>query len=171
MSPLAATLLVVVAAVAQVAVAPLYPLGAAVAEMGVVAILLIAAWCGPRAAMVAVPALAVCVAFAAGRQPALFLLAYLPLLPAAALLQELRAPGATSLQLSVLAVVGGAWARLVFVASALFQGADVPGAMVVTDLLLPGMVLDAGLFLLCYLPVRLLGLQPATLVLTGSRWR
>ena len=77
------------------------------------ALVMVVAFGGPRAAMVAVPVVALSFAFASNRSAALVLLAYLPLLPLAFVLEEGGLPLNRFAQTLVAGVATGLWARLV----------------------------------------------------------
>lgn len=162
--------LVLMAGVAQVTVASLFPLRGAVIEFGVLTIMLLALTAGPRTGMVAVPLTALAVGFASNRAPALLILAYLPLLPVAAFVEEARLPFARYLQLLATMVVCGMWARGVLTLGPIAQGADLPLLGLFRDLLIPGMVLDFLAFTAVYLPIRMIGRGADTLTLERGRY-
>ena len=156
---------VLVAALAQVAVAPLFPVGGAVANGALIVLAGVALVLGPLAAMVALPLLCVFQGFASDRSPGLLLIAYLPLLPVATLVEEARLPGNRFIRMLTAVAVVGAWARLVLAGAAFIQGAAfTPGALV-RELVIPGLFLDIGLFALAYLPPRAVGWTPQRLTL------
>lgn len=160
---------VVLAAVAQVTVAPLFPLGSAVPDLLVATLVVVSVFAGPRRAMVAVPLGALLLSFGSGRSAALLLIAYLPLLPLAAFLQEANVPLTRFLQSLAAAVVTGAWARTVLALGAMTGGADPQLGTLVLSLLLPGVFLDALVVGAAYLPwkVARLPARPLSLARTG----
>jgi len=170
MKLLAAALLVVMGGVSQVTVAPLFPLRGAVFECGLITIVALALTAGPRAAMVALPFTALAVGFASGRAPGLLLLAYLPLLPFAAYVEEARLPFGRYPQLLGVTVLGGLWCRGMLTLGAVAQGADLPLIAFVRDLLLPGILLDVFAFTLLYVPIRAVGRGADTLTLQRGRY-
>jgi hypothetical protein len=56
-------------------------------------------------------------------------------------------------------VVTAGWTRLLMVVAAIAGGADAPMMLVVTDILLPGLLIDFALLAVVYAPLRLLGLS------------
>jgi hypothetical protein len=167
---LAAALLAFAAAVFQVSVAPLFPLKGAVVDVVLVTVVVLALNAGPRAAMAAMPFAALFFAFLSGRSPALVLLAYLPLLPLAAYLEEAAVPlNRFSRLLAAVALAGGG-VRLTFAASAYAQGAEFSLLPLLFDVLLPGLILDVVAVTVVYLPRRLVGWQPRALGLRRTGW-
>jgi hypothetical protein len=164
------TVLVVLAGTAQVTVASLFPLRGAVIDFGVLTVLLLALTAGPRAAMLAVPFIAVSVGFASDRSPGLLVLAYLPVLPLGVMFEETRVPLPRYVQLAALLVISGAWARMLLAGSAIFQGADVPAVAIVGDVLAPGFLLDLLAFTAMYVPIRMIGRGADTFTLREGRY-
>jgi cell shape-determining protein MreD len=154
----------------QVAVAPLFPLRAAIPDLILVGVMVIALYWSPRPAMVAVPVVAVLFSFASDRAPGLVLLAYLPLLPAAYVLEQARLPINRYTQAAVATVVGGMAARLILAIGPMTQGAEFTFGVITKDLLLPGTVLDWSLLTLAYLPLRLAGLEASRMTLYRSNY-
>jgi hypothetical protein len=167
---IAGVVLVVMASVAQVTIAPLFPLRGAAFEFGLLTVVLLALTAGPRAGMLAVPFCAVAVGFASDRAPGLLLLAYLPIMPLGVLMEEARLPFPRYLQLLVLVVLCGTWARSLLAASAVIQGADFAVTPFVRELWAPGMVLDALAFTAMYLPIRMIGRGADTFTLRQGRY-
>ena len=85
-------LLFFTAALAEVTVAPLFPISAAVPDIPLVTLVVVTAYAGPYAAMLGIPFVAICLGFASDRSPGVLLIAYLPLLPLAAILEESSLP-------------------------------------------------------------------------------
>lgn len=162
--------LVVMAGVAQVTVASLFPLRGAVVEFGLLTVMLVALTAGPRAGMVAAPFAALAVGFASNRAPALLILAYLPLLPVAAFIEEARLPFARYLQLLATMVLCGIWARGVLTVGPIAQGADLPILALFRDLLIPGIVLDFLAFTAIYVPMRMIGRGADSFTLARGRY-
>jgi hypothetical protein len=162
--------LVVLAGIAQVTVASLFPLRGAVIEFGLLTVLLLALTAGPRAAMLAVPFCALTVGFASDRSPGLLVLAYLPVLPLGLVFEQARVPLPRYLQLCALLVVCGAGARLLLAGSAIFQGADAMPVVIVRDLLAPGFVLDFLAFTAMYVPIHMIGRGAETFTLREGRY-
>jgi hypothetical protein len=159
-----------VAALAQVTVAPLFPLEGAVVDLGLVALLGVALAAGPRPAMVALPVLAICLGFAGTHSPGLVLLLYLPLLPLAFLLEQAPVPLGNYLRLGIAMVATGLWSRAVVSGVAFTQGADVPPVDLVVDVLIPGLIFDVVFFTLLYVPLRLLGRSGRSMTLRRTGW-
>ena len=157
-------------ALVQVTVAPLFPLGAATPDFALIAVMALAIYEGPHPAMVAIPFLAVMIGFASDRSPALLLLAYLPLLPFAYLLEVADLPLNRYAQSSVVVVIGGMAARLILSLGPLLQGADFTIFGLLKDLLLPGMLLDWVMLTVVFIPLRILGQEARQLTLARSRY-
>lgn len=166
--PIAAILLFL-AVCAQVTVAPLFPVAAAIPDMVLVTFVLVVAFAGARTSMVALPFMALGLGFLIGREPGLLLLAYLPALPLARW-TELSAPrGATPFQrLLVVTLLTGLWARSLLAFGAIVNGADFEGSVLVVRILLPGAVLDLALLGVAYLPHRALRWRVRPLELARS---
>ena len=105
-------LLVVVTALAQVAVAPLFPVSAAVPDYALVVLVILTVFAGPTTVMLAIPLMAICLGFASDRSPGLLLMAYLPLLPLALYAEDSRLPLNRYAQMVVAGVAAGIWARM-----------------------------------------------------------
>ncbi len=163
-------LAVVLAGTAQVTIGSLFPLRGAVIDFGLLTVLLLALTAGPRAAMLAVPFCALTVGFASDRSPGLLVLAYLPVLPLGVIFEEARVPLPRYLQLSVLLVACGAWARVLLAGSAVVQGADFMVAPIVRELIVPGVLLDLLGFTAMYLPIRMIGRGADTFTLREGRY-
>lgn len=163
-------LLVVATVAAQAAVAPLFPLSGAVVDLPLVLLALLAAFAGPLAAMAALPALALFAGFALNTGPEWLIAAWLPLLPAAAWLQRLGGSAARPSAVPLLAttVAAGVWARALLAGVAVSAGAAPSPVALLTDLLLPGMLLDGAAFALAWLACRALGRE--TRSLEPDRW-
>lgn len=164
-------LLVLLAALSEVTVASLFPLRAAVPDLILAVLVGVFVYAGPRSAMVAVPAAAVAYGFASDRAPGLLLLGYLPLVPLALLATAVPMPVNRYVQTLVAATATGLWVRLVLAFGAVAQDAHVEVVVLVRDLLLMGLLLDVALVSLVYLPPRLIGWQPRSLVLERGGWQ
>jgi hypothetical protein len=163
-------IVVFLAAIVQVSVVPLFPLQGALADVGILTLITIAFGAGPRAAMVCLPILAVFVSFASDRAPGLVLLAYLPLLPVAALMEDAPLPLGRYLRVVLTIVIAGFLSRLIFSLGAFADGARfLPGAMV-TEVLLPGVTFDLILATILYMPLRLSGWAARSLTLRRTGW-
>ena len=162
-------LLALATAVAQVAIAPFFPLLGAVVELPVILLVVLAIFAGPRAVMIVLPILVLFLGFSTNVEFEWLIAAYLPILPCAAWIQRQRAIPQTPYVLALgMTLAAGIWARGVFAAVAMAAGAspDIGGA--VADVLLPGAALDAVVLSLAYAvcrwvgwPVRSLDLQRA----------
>jgi len=169
MRVLLTVVLLLVTALAQVAIAPLFPLVGAVVELPVVVLLLLAVFAGPHAVMIGLPILVLFLGFSTNVPFEWLVLAYLPLLPCAAWIQQQRAIPQAPYALVLFMVVGaGIWARAVFAVVAMTSGAGLAVGPVVTDILLTGAVLDAAVVSVVYglcrwvgWPVRSLDLEQA----------
>lgn len=170
MRALLALALIIMGGVAQVTVASLFPLRGAVVEFGLLTIVLLALTAGPRAGMAALPFAGLAVGFASNRAPALLILAYLPVLPVAAYVEEARLPFARYLQLLATIVLCGIWARGILTVGPIAQGADLPLLALFRDLLIPGIVLDFLAFTAIYMPIRMIGRGADTLTLERGRY-
>ena len=155
-------LLLLMAVLAQVAVAPLFPVAGAVVELPVVLLLLLAVFAGPLAVMIGLPALVLLLGFAANVGFEWLIAAYLPLLPAAAWLQRamLRTP---YLLILATAILGGVWARAVFATVAMTSGASPDFAALLTAVLIPGVALDVAVLSVAWLACRSLGWEARSL--------
>lgn len=142
---------------AQVAVAPFFPLAGAVVELPVVALLLLAAFAGPLAVMLALPVLVLFLGFAANVEFEWLVIAYLPLLPAAAWLQRQPLPQTPYTLVLAVTVAAAVWARAVFAAVAVTSGASPDLGAIVAEVLVPGTVLDAAVLSAGYALCRWIG--------------
>ncbi len=169
MRVLLTVVLLLATVLAQVAVAPLFPLLGAVVELPVVVLLLLAVFAGPYAVMIGLPILVLFLGFSTNVEFEWLVVAYLPLLPCAAWIQRHRAIPQTPYALVlVMVIAAGVWARAVFSAVAVTSGAGLAVGPVVTDILLTGAVLDAAVVTVVYAlcrwvgwPVRSLDLEQA----------
>jgi hypothetical protein len=162
-------LLVLATVLAQVAIAPFFPLAGAVVDLPVVVLLLLAIFAGPGAVMVALPLLVLFLGFSTNAGYEWLVLAYLPILPCAAWIQRQplipQTPYALVLAMAVAAAV---WTRLVFAGVALTSGASIDVSGLVADILAPGAAFDAVVLSVAYflcrqvrLPTRSLDLDRA----------
>jgi hypothetical protein len=163
MKALAVLISIVLVCAAQVTIAPLFPLLSAEASFLVVTLAILVVFAGPRTALIATPLMAVFLGFASDRSPALLLLSLLPLPPLAYWLSESQIPMSRGVQLFAVVAVVGAWSRGLLALSAVAQGAEAEFGTLITDFLLPGIVIDGLFFTLAYVPCRLLGLEPRSL--------
>ncbi len=149
---------------AQVSVAPLFPVAGAVVELPVILLLLLAIFAGPLPVMIGLPVLVLLLGFAANVEFEWLVVAYLPLLPATAWLQRRRAiPQIPYLLILVAAILAGVWARAVFAAVAMASGASPDFAALLTDVLVPGVALDAAVLSAAWLACRSLGWEARSL--------
>ena len=170
MTAVAVVVGLLLAALMQVTLAPLFPLDGAVADVVLLALAMLAMTAGPRAAMAALPALCLAASFTSDRSPGLLIIGYLPLLPLATVLEEAALPMNRFLRLLTAVVITGLWARLVLAGGAFAQGADFAPAALIRDILIPGVALDGLLLSLLYLPSRLMGWTPQSLTLRRTGW-
>lgn len=165
MSRLAIAAILILVVVAQVTVAPLFPLRAAVPDFALLTLIGLAMYRRPATTMLALPILALLLAFSTDRAPGLLLLVYLPLLPLAALIEGADLPLNRYARITIALVVSGLWARTLLALAAIAQGAEPETGALVRQVLLPGMVLDWGLLTVVYVPSRLLGWRPQRMIL------
>ncbi len=169
MRALLLVILAFVAVLAQVAVAPLFPLADALIEVPVVVLLLLAIFAGPYAVMIALPILVLFLGFSTNVEYEWLIAAYLPLLPCAAWIQRQHAIPQTPYVLVLIVALGaGAWARAVFSTVALASGASPDFGAVFVEIVLPGAAFDAIVLSVIYglcrwvgWPARSLDLQQA----------
>ena len=148
-------LLIVATVLAQVAIAPFFPLAGVVVELPVVVLLLLAIFAGPGAVMVGLPLLVLFLGFSTNVEYEWLVLAYLPLLPCTAWIQRQRAIPQTPYALALVMAVGAAvWTRLVFATVAITSGASPDLGSLVTGILLPGVAFDAALLSVGYILCR-----------------
>ncbi|MGI8926741.1 MAG: hypothetical protein ACR2HN_08880 [Tepidiformaceae bacterium] len=170
MKAVAVVVVLVFAALAQVTVASLFPWRGALPDLALMALVLFAAFRGPVPVMAGLPILALSLGFVSGRAPSLLLLAYLPLLPLAYALEEAAVPLNRYVRLLIAGCGTGAWARLVLALGVIAQGAPFDFSVLITDLIVPGLFLDAALLTVSYLPLRAVGCEPQGLALRGGRY-
>ncbi len=165
-------LLILATAVAQVAVAPFFPILGAVVELPIVVLLLLAVFAGPYAVMAGLPVLVLFLGFATNLEYEWFVLAYLPILPATAFIQRQFALPRTPYALLLLIAIGAAvWARAVFALAAVASGATPALGAVVVDILLPGAVFDAIVLSIAYALGRWLGWPVRSLELREAEYQ
>jgi hypothetical protein len=166
MSGLLVGVAVLMAAVLQVSLAPLFPISGATFEFLPLVLLLTARLKGPRLAMIALPFGAICTAFLIDRSPALLILAYVPLLPLLYAVDEYGPPLGTTGRTILAAVLAGAWLRVVLALGAVAGGASLEPGALAGAVLLPGMFLDAALTATIYAPVRFVAWEPRSMSLS-----
>lgn len=152
--------LTLLAAIAQVSIAPLFPVRAANFDFAMASLALLMVFAGPRTAMAALPLVAISLGFVTDRSPALLLAGYLPLIPAAAFVADLNAPIGRYAQLAAVGAATGMFVRLVLGLAAVAHGAAFPVGDVFLQLLLPGLFLDIALLTILYFPFRFVGWEP-----------
>lgn len=151
-------LLVLATVLAQVAIAPFFPVVGAVVDLPVVLLLLLAIFAGPYAVMVALPILVVFLGFSTNVEFEWLVLAYLPLLPCAAWIQRQRLiPQSPYALVLVLAFATGIWARGVLAVVAITSGASPSFGALITDVLLAGAAFDAAVLSLGFVLCRWVG--------------
>ncbi|MBI2766600.1 MAG: hypothetical protein HYX53_11910 [Chloroflexi bacterium] len=160
----------VVVALAQVAVAPLFPLAAAVPDYGLAALMAVVVYAGPRSAMWAVPWFAIVFSFASDRSAGMLLLAYVPLLPASYLLSESHLPLNRYAQTLACGAGTGVWARLLLALGPIAQGASPQMGTLVGNLLISGLLLDIVLLTFVYFPLKAVGFSPRPMSLQRTGW-
>ena len=125
--------------------------------MPVVALLLLAAFAGPLAVMLALPVLVLFLGFTANVEFEWLVIAYLPLLPAAAWLQRQPLPQTPYTLVLAVTVAAAVWARAVFAAVAVTSGASPDVGAIAAEVLIPGAVLDAAVLSAGYALCRWIG--------------
>lgn len=164
MKTVAVAIALLVACCAQVTVAPLFPLWSAVPDFVLVTYVLVVAFAGARAGMIALPALALMLGFLSDRDPGLLLIAYLPVLPLASWTQTQAPRGMSPFQqLAAVTALAGLWARSTLALGSVVQGAEFQWDILVFEVLLPGLVLDLAFLAVAYLPYRLFGREVQSL--------
>ena len=166
----AIALLLFVACLAQVTVAPLFPFFAAVPDFVLVSLVLIAFFVGPIEVMFGMPFAAICLGFAADRAPGLLILCYLPLLPLAFALEDGHLPLNRGLRLFATGAITGLWVRSLLALSAISQGATADISTLIWQVLIPGIFLDVALLAVAYVPFRLLGWRGGDMTLQRSSY-
>lgn len=157
MKGLAIFVLLLTTALAQVTIAPLFPIAGAIPELPLLVLTLLAIFAGPNAVMLGMPTLAILYGFASDRSPALLVVAYLPLLPFAAALEGWRIPLWEYPRLAIAILISGLWIRGVLSFAAVAQGAHLAVGPLIFDVLAPGAFLDLALLTVAYAPLRLIG--------------
>ena len=157
--------LFVTVTVAEVTVAPLFPIRGASPDFALVTLVILAAFSGPRTVMVALPVLSVLLGFSTDRAPGLLLLGYLPLLPLAAYLDRGPLPINRYAQVLAAGVTTGLWSRFLLAFGAIAQGADPQMSALIADVLVPGFFLDLALITIAYFPFRFVGWTPRQMTL------
>ena len=157
MKGLGAVVATIFAAIAQVTIAPLFPVGYVVFDFVLLTLILIAAFSSPKRAMLCVPIAAIAYGFLSNREPGLLVLAYLPLLPLGLYLEESPIPLNHYARTALAFGATGIWARGLLVLGSILGGADASLGLIVFHVLLPGLLLDLSLLTLVYIPLRLLG--------------
>jgi hypothetical protein len=144
----------------QVTVAPLFPVAGAVPDLTLLMLATVTVFLGPRWGMVCLPIVAVLLGFLTSHEPSVFILAYLPLLPLAAWMSGSGMPPTRFMQAIAAGALTGVWARTLLAAGAMASGADadIPGLIAVV--LIPGLVLDLALLALAYAGCRVIGWEP-----------
>ncbi|MCS7294364.1 MAG: hypothetical protein RMK15_06745 [Chloroflexota bacterium] len=163
---------VLLAAAAQVTVAPLFPLAGAAAELPLVAAALLGWRHSVRATLVFVPLAAAATAAVAGRDLGLSVIGYAAVVPALAIAEERRWPFGRWLGALAALIAAGAWFRLLLVAAAVLDGASVTPAGVLAHALVPGAAADAAFFAASALVLGAIhGLRASPLGGAGTRQR
>jgi len=147
----------ILAAIAQVTVAPLFPLSGAVPDVVLLTLVTIAVFSSPRPVMYATPVAAIALGFLTDRGAGLMLLAYLPLLPLGYVIQESRVPVNHFARTVAMTAATGLWARTLLAAATMVDGAEPAVGDLLAMVLLPGLFLDFALLMVAYIPSRLIG--------------
>lgn len=171
MSYLVGAFATAIIAALQVAVAPLFPIAGAQADLAMITILTVALLAGPRPAMVATPALAIAIGFAGSRSPGLLLVSYAAVLPLAAFMEGLPYSLGRFSRLLVTAVIAGAWGRFLLGVAAIAASSSFTITPLVFQVMLPGIVFDALLIGAVYLACQLSGAGLQRFTLQRAGWR
>jgi len=158
------------AAMAQVTVAPLFPVGNASFDFVLISLGAVMAFAGARSLLAGMPFAAICLAFAADRAPGLMVLAYLPMLPAALWLADSGPPMTRWMQVFLATLVTGIFSRVLLALGAISGGAEPAIGTLLLGIVIPGMFLDLALLSLAYFPARLLGLETGEMTLQPGRY-
>ena len=154
----------------QVSVVPLFPIAGAEADVGLIAILATAMVAGPRPAMLATPALALAIGLSSSRSPGLMLVGYAAILPLAAFLEDLPYPLGRLSRLLAVAIVAGLWGRFLLGMAAISAGGEFAINDLLLQVLIPGIVFDALLFLAIFVAFQLAGVGNRRFSLQRSGW-
>lgn len=168
MTRVLSVLALVLAVIAQVTVAPRFPIAAAVPDLVLATLTAILVYGGPRRAMLAVPVAAVLLAFDTNRSAGLLVLAYVPLLPIAVFAQYVPVPMNRYAQSLTAALATGIWARGVLALGAVAGGASPQVADLILRIMIPGLLLDALALTALYVPFRIMGREARPLSLQRS---
>jgi hypothetical protein len=148
---------VLFAPVVHVAAAPMFPLHGAQPDAVLLALFAISVGFGPRFGMAALAPMALLLSFLSGRDPALLIAGYIPMLPFGYFLEGWRVPLNRFFRSMIAVVACGMWARFILAAGAYGDGATFSLRELTGDVLIPGAILDAVLVALLSLPLRLAG--------------
>lgn len=158
------------AALAQVTIAPFFPLDAAVADVGLLALVLLSLAAGPKSTMVALPLMALLTGFTTDRSPGLLIFCYLPYLPLAYAFNQVQLPLPRFVRVAAATLTTGMWARGLLGGLAFLQGAPFAPGDLIAAIIIPGLALDALLVALLYVPCRLAGRTGGSLSLRRTGW-
>lgn len=155
-------------AILQTSVAPLFPFSLAQADFALLFVAWIMFFRGPHTSMWVVPTLAVLLGFMTNHSPALFLLGFMPVVILASVL---RVDGTNLLlgkywRAAGIVVATGTWTRSLFALIAIVQGADPSIGVLIGSIIIPGIFLDWALLTLAFVPSRLIGLDVANTALS-----
>jgi len=164
------SILLLLAVLSQVTVSSLFPLSGAIADLPLITILLFSVFAGPRSVMIAIPAAAFMLGFVSDRSPGLLLMAYLPLLPLAVILENSPLPLNHYARTALTCLAAGLWGRTVLALGAVAQGADLPVGTLIAGVLIPGAFLDIALLTLAYVPCRVVGWSGRGMTLQRGGW-
>ncbi len=158
------------AAAAQVTVAPLFPVAGAVPELVLLTVCLAGAFSGPGPVMVLTPLGAVMLGMLSDRDPGLLLVAYLPVVVLGALLEDAPLPLGHAARTYGMTLGAGLAARTVLGVGAMVGGAPAAFGTLATAVLLPGLFVDMLVLTVCYVPLRLAGLEGGGFRLRRGRY-
>jgi len=150
-------ILLLLASLAQLTVAPLFPISGAQADIPLVTMAVLAVYAGPATVMLGMPLVALFLGFGSSRAPGLLIIGYLPLLPLGLAFEEWQLPLNRFVRTILAGAITGLWLRTVLAMGAMVSGAPLAIGPLIGQVLLPGVFFDLALLTLAYLPFRFVG--------------
>jgi len=144
----------------QVTAAPLFSFAGAIPDLALLLLVTVTVFLGPRWGMVCLPVVAVLLGFLTSHEPAVFILAYLPLLPLVYWMAGAGLPLTRFMQVIAVGGIIGVWARTLLAIGAMASGADLDVGGLISAVLVPGLALDLALLTLAYAGCRVVGWEP-----------
>lgn len=149
--------LLLLAVLIQLTVAPLFPIAGAQADIPLITMAVLAVYAGPGTVMFGLPLVALLLGLGSSRSAGLFVICYLPLLPLGLVLEEWRVPLNRFARTLVAGAATGVWLRTVLAVGAMVSGAPLAIGALAGQVLVPGLFFDLALLTLAYLPFRFVG--------------